>query len=95
MSLEPKDIGPILIVVVVAVIIIVKQLLSHQRQMTALLHRVNRDNNSTNDTQQLQSDMQDLKQLVHRQTLTLDELSSKLASTTSADAVQERLVEKR
>jgi hypothetical protein len=85
------DLAPVLVFALVVVMIIVKQLLSHQRQMTALIHRVDQQQTPNHDSLKMQQDMMDLKQLVHQQAIAIDNLSGKLDSVANSNPVQERL----
>ena len=85
-----EDLAPVLAIAVFAVVIIVKQLLSHQRQMTELLHRVNQQQ-PTQESLKMQQDMLDLKQLVHQQSITIDNLSNQIGALSGSNGIHQRM----
>ena len=90
--MEPRDVISILAIAAVVVIIMVKQLLAHQRQMTAILQKNGMQQQLPNpETLQMRQDMQELKQLVHQQAITIDNLSNKIDGMASNNEVQRRL----
>lgn len=81
-----EDLAPVLVTGLLMLWPIMKLLIGHQQKMAELIHRTNQQP-ATAEFQQLQSDMQQLKNLVHQQAIAIDNLSSKLDDK----KVQERL----
>ncbi|MEA2554295.1 MAG: hypothetical protein QOJ65_2471 [Fimbriimonadaceae bacterium] len=84
-----KELAPVLAMAVLMMVPIVKMFLSHQQKMAELVHRVNQQP-SMPEQDQLRQELRDLKTLVHQQSITLDNLTSKLENS-SEPKIEQRL----
>lgn len=69
-----NDVLPYLIPLAVMLIPIIAILTTHQRRMAELIHG-NQANNTSSEIEALRREVQDLKQIVHQQTLAIDNIS--------------------
>jgi hypothetical protein len=80
-----ENVLPFLIPLVIFMIPIIAILTNHQRRMAELIHG-NRNNASNGDIEALRREVQELKQIVHQQTLAIDNISRyQLPSSTSQE----------
>ncbi|MBC8065954.1 MAG: hypothetical protein H7Y17_14065 [Chlorobia bacterium] len=70
-----RDIAPFLIPLVIFMIPIIAILTSHQRKMAELIHGNRANGNTNGEIEALRREVQELKQLVHQQTLQIDSIS--------------------
>lgn len=70
-----ENIFPFLIPLVVFMIPIIAILTSHQRRMAELIHGNRHNQNSSAEIDMLRRELQEVKQLVHQQTLAIDSLT--------------------
>lgn len=88
------DLIPIVAIVATFSIPVVAILTYHQRKMTELIHgRVNQQQAAQLESQRIESEMRELRQLVHQQTIAIDDVRKKLDSlgSRSADEMTQRL----
>jgi len=72
--------------------IIIRMLLTHQRRMAELMHGAHQQQNAaTPESLKMQQEILDLKQLVHQQTIALDNLSGKLNAQSNTESMRERV----
>ena len=69
-----EDVIPLLIPIVIFMIPIIAILTSHQRKMAELLHGSRQNNLPNADVEMLRREVQELKQIVHQQTIAIDNL---------------------
>lgn len=69
-----RDVLPYLIPIIIFMIPIVAILTTHQRKMAELVHR-NPAPNSNGEIDALRREVQELKEIVHQQTLAIDNIS--------------------
>ena len=69
-----EDIMPFVIPIVLFMIPIVWILTSHQRKMAELLHGTRQNNLPNPEVDMLRREVQELKQIVHQQTIAIDNL---------------------
>lgn len=69
-----RDVLPYLIPIIIFMIPIVAILTTHQRKMAELVHR-NPTPNSNGEIDALRREVQELKEIVHQQTLAIDNIS--------------------
>jgi hypothetical protein len=77
----------ILIPVIALMIPIVAILVSHQQKMAQIIHGANRQQVPNPEVDSLKREVQELKQLIHQQTIALD------SATRSSSSIQDRMTE--
>jgi len=69
-----EDVLPFFIPIVIFMIPIIAILTSHQRKMAELLHGSRQNNLPSPEVEMLRREVQELKQIVHQQTIAIDNL---------------------
>lgn len=86
LTLKMNDVLPYLIPIIIFMIPIVAILTHHQRKMAELIHGSKGQGHSGQEIEALRREVQELKQIVHQQTLAIDNISRyQLPSSTSQD----------
>lgn len=81
-----NDVLPYLIPIILFMIPIIAILTSHQRKMAELIHGNRANGNTNGEIEALRREVQELKQIVHQQTLAIDNISRyQLPSNTSQE----------
>lgn len=89
-----EDFIPVVAIVATFSIPVVAILTYHQRKMTELIHgKANQQHTVQAETQRIEHEMRELRQLVHQQTIAIDDVRKKLDAlgTRNSDEMTQRL----
>lgn len=84
----PEEVIPLFIPIIIFMIPIVAILTKHQQRMTELLHG---SSGNRQDVETLRKEIQELKALVHQQTIQLDSLSNRMLAQQSGQDLRQSL----